>query len=174
MVYGMVERHGANIEIESDRGVGSVFRLLFTPLASPVENRPAAVHVKRAARPLRVLVIDDDPLVRRAMGDALNSDRHLVTVADGGQSGIDAFLESVSCGQPFELVITDLGMPRVDGKQVASTIKHASPKTPIFLLTGWGQRLVSEQGTPANVDLVLSKPPRLADLRRSIANLDIF
>jgi PAS domain S-box-containing protein len=175
MVYGMVERHGGSIEIESEPGLGTIFRLLFSPYAASPEIQFASVApVRKKARPLRILVVDDDPLVRRAMGEALGSDGHLVTLADGGQGGIDAFHESVSFGNVFELVITDLGMPRVDGKQVAASIKHASPKTPIFLLTGWGQRLVSEQGSVPNVDLVLSKPPRLADLRRAIGTLDIY
>jgi CheY-like chemotaxis protein len=66
-------------------------------------------------------------------------------------------------GDGFAAVITDLGMPYVDGRKVATAIKAASPSTPVILLTGWGQRLVSEDDIPAHVDRVLSKPPKLRE-----------
>jgi CheY-like chemotaxis protein len=67
------------------------------------------------------------------------------------------------------VVLTDLGMPFVDGRQVASAIKAESPATPIIMLTGWGQRLVAEGDMPAHVNIVLSKPPKLRDLREALA-----
>jgi hypothetical protein len=54
---------------------------------------------------------------------------------------------------------------------VAEAIKAASPETPVLLLTGWGQRLIDEGDVPPNVDRVLSKPPRLPQLRAAIADL---
>ena len=69
------------------------------------------------------------------------------------------------------MVITDLGMPRVDGRRVAAAIKAMSAKTPIILLTGWGQRLLDEQNLPDHVDRVLSKPPRLNQLRAALVEL---
>jgi CheY-like chemotaxis protein len=72
-------------------------------------------------------------------------------------------------GEPFAIVITDLGMPHMDGRQVAAQAKNISPETPIVLLTGWGQRLVTEGSIPPHVDLVLSKPPRLREIREALA-----
>jgi len=60
-------------------------------------------------------------------------------------------------------------MPHVDGRKVAATIKASVPETVVLLLTGWGRRLVAEGEVPAGVDEVLSKPPRLADLRAALA-----
>jgi CheY-like chemotaxis protein len=65
-------------------------------------------------------------------------------------------------------VLTDLGMPYLDGRQVASFVKGASPSTPVILLTGWGQRLIADNDAPQYVDRVLSKPPRLRDLREAL------
>ena len=56
------------------------------------------------------------------------------------------------------------------GRQVAATMKELSPATPVIMLTGWGQRLVAQGEVPANVDLVLSKPPRLRDVREALAS----
>jgi CheY-like chemotaxis protein len=68
-------------------------------------------------------------------------------------------------------VITDLGMPYVDGRKVASAVKSSSPATPVILLTGWGQRLIAEGDAPTHVDRVLSKPPKLREVRAALAQL---
>ena len=62
-------------------------------------------------------------------------------------------------------------MPYVDGRRVAAAVKAASPRTPVVLLTGWGQRLVAEGDIPPHVDRVLNKPPRLMELRAALAEL---
>ena len=81
------------------------------------------------------------------------------------------FAEALGTEREFSLVITDLGMPRVDGRKVAAAIKGLSPLTPIILLTGWGQRLLDENDIPPNIDRVLGKPPRLTLLRAALLDL---
>jgi CheY-like chemotaxis protein len=83
--------------------------------------------------------------------------------------GIDAFRAAIKRNELFDAVITDLGMPYVDGRKVASEVKSASPSTPVILLTGWGQRLIAEGDVPPHVDKVLNKPPKLRDLREALA-----
>jgi signal transduction histidine kinase/ActR/RegA family two-component response regulator len=170
MVYGMVQRHDAQIEIESAPGVGTAVRLQFkiAPTVTTTTAKPAAT---RPHRPLNLLVIDDDPLVAQSLLHVLNHEGHTVTTADGGQAGIDAFASANGQGQPFDVVMTDLGMPYVDGRAVAAAIKAMSPLTPVLLLTGWGQRLSTEQTVPEYVDRLLSKPPKLAELSATLAEL---
>ncbi len=60
-------------------------------------------------------------------------------------------------------------MPYVDGRAVAKALKAAAPRTPVILLTGWGKRIVAEEETPPHVDCVLSKPPKLSELRSALA-----
>jgi CheY-like chemotaxis protein len=62
----------------------------------------------------------------------------------------------------------DLGMPYTDGRKVAAAVKTALRSMPVILLTGWGQRLVSEDDMPAHVDRILSKPPKLRELREAL------
>jgi len=126
---------------------------------------------QRPTRQLNILLVDDDPLLIESLQDTLGTDGHTVVAADGGQSGIARFLANLQSAQPFDIVITDLGMPYVDGRKVADAIKAASPLTPVVMLTGWGKRLLADNDIPPNVDRVLSKPPRLADLRRALAEL---
>jgi CheY-like chemotaxis protein len=91
-----------------------------------------------------------------------------VTVADGGKAGITVFGAARQRGEPFEVVITDLGMPQVDGCEVARQVKQAAPTTPVFLLTGWGQGLQAEEDRPPHVDRVFSKPPKMQLLRQAL------
>jgi signal transduction histidine kinase/ActR/RegA family two-component response regulator len=172
MVYGMVQRHSAGLEIDSALGAGTTVRLIFsaaTPLAE-VAQAAIAVH---PPQPLRILLVDDDPLLLKSLKDVLESEGHSVTPADGGQRGIDEFLAAEKRREPFAVVITDLGMPKIDGRTVAAAIKSAAPATPVILLTGWGHRLQSEGELPEHVNRVLSKPPRIAALRMALAELTL-
>ncbi len=107
----------------------------------------------------------------KSLQDTLQEDGHVITATHGGQAGIDAFAPLSSGGERFDVVITDLGMPHVDGRKVASSVKGLSAATPVILLTGWGQRLIAANDIPAHVDRVLSKPPRLQELRTALSEL---
>ncbi|HEY4263513.1 MAG TPA: response regulator, partial [Schlesneria sp.] len=168
MVYGIVRRHGGTIEIESASQKGTTFRLLFPVGTAPAESSSSEAEVEVPPRQ-RILVVDDDPLLIRSLTEILELDGHIVVSANGGQEGIDAFRATCNRRDSFDVVFTDLGMPSVDGRQVSSSVKAASPSTPVILLTGWGERLLAEGDVPPHVDRVLSKPPRLRDLRRAMA-----
>jgi NO-binding membrane sensor protein with MHYT domain/signal transduction histidine kinase/ActR/RegA family two-component response regulator len=168
MVYGVVQRQDADLEIDSTAGMGTTVRLSF---AVPVGG--ATNLAPETPRPIpsraRILVVDDDPLIIRVLCEVLERDGHEVTAANGGKAGIDAFSTAQRQGKPFAVVITDLGMPRIDGRKVASFVKSASQATPVILLTGWGQRLIAEGDVSPHVDRVLSKPTKIGELREALA-----
>jgi PAS domain S-box-containing protein len=167
MVYGMVQRHSGEIDIASAVGGGTTVRLSFVAHALPAgDSQPATAYAFPSN--LRILVVDDDPLLLKSLRDTLEGDGHVIVTANGGREGIDAFGTANGGLESFAVVITDLGMPHVDGRQVASAVKRASPTTPVILLTGWGQRLLAEGDIPPHVDRVLSKPPKLRDLREAL------
>jgi PAS domain S-box-containing protein len=173
MVYGIAQRHGAEIEIESAPGLGTTMRIGFPlPGADVAKIEPDSTYLQPSQ--LRILIVDDDQILLNSLRDALQSEGHTVAIAAGGQLGLDAFFAARDKGEIFDVVITDLGMPYVDGRKVAAAIKSASPKTPIILLTGWGQRLSVEGDVPPHVDRVLSKPPKLLQLRRALAELTAY
>jgi signal transduction histidine kinase len=170
MVYGMAQRHGCALEIDSKPGIGTTVRLVFPVSAaasSPTARVPA---LPPTARSLRILVVDDDPVLNESLRNTLQADGHQVTTAGGGQAGIDAFRSARQTSEPFDIVITDLGMPYVDGRQVVDSVRATTPDTPIIMLTGWGQQLADNERTP-RVDRLLSKPPRLQELRSALAEL---
>lgn len=171
MVYGMVKRHSAQLEIDSKVGRGTTMRLIFAAASSSLAMPPQAAVDRLLVRPLRILLVDDDPMLLRSLEDSLQADGHSVTATNGGQAGIDTFTAALRRGAGFDLAITDLGMPFVDGRKVAASIKAVAPATPVILLTGWGQRMLAENETPAHIDKVLSKPPRLQELRAAFLEL---
>ncbi len=115
-------------------------------------------------RSLYILFIDDDPQVREFMTVCLAQFEHRVRVASGGKEGIELFRAAALKNQPYDVVITDLGMPDMNGRQVARTIKAESPNTPIIMLTGWGSMMRDDGETIPGVDVVVNKPPRMHEL----------
>ncbi|WP_235524432.1 PAS domain-containing protein [Caulobacter sp. Root655] len=170
MVYGVAQRHGAELDVRSALGEGTTVRLSFP---APAEVAIAAAKSDQGVMPqrLRLLLVDDDPVLLKALGDTLSADGHVVTTAHDGRAGIDAFAAANDGETPFAAVITDLGMPKIDGWKVAAEIKALSPSTPVILLTGWGQGLLADADIPPHVDQLLSKPPKLREIREALANL---
>jgi DNA-binding response OmpR family regulator len=115
-------------------------------------------------RSLHILCIDDDALVREIMTRCLTRFEHLVTVASGGKQGLELFRTATLENQPYEVVITDLGMPDVDGQCVARAIKAESPETPVIMMTGWGTIMNDEREADLSVDAVVGKPVCMREL----------
>ncbi len=162
--YGIIRRHGGSISIESQLNKGTTFTIFF-PL--PKEALKALVITpEKSVRPLRVLVVDDHPAIREIVSAYLAEDRHLVATAGNAREAMERF-----CTERFDLVITDRAMPEVNGEELAALIKELQPRKPVIMLTGFAD-LMTESGQPSkNVDLVLSKPARLDDLRRAILSV---
>jgi signal transduction histidine kinase/ActR/RegA family two-component response regulator len=171
MVYGTMQRHGAQMQIDSTPGEGTRMRLRFRPAGALEQPDTGWGQLAPAAgdRQLRILLVDDDAVLARTLIEILESEGHRVTAATGGQQGIAEFGAALARGEPFDVVITDLGMPNVDGRQVAQAVKAAAPGTPVVMLTGWGRRMNEDGERPLHVDHLLSKPPRLAELRAALA-----
>jgi CheY-like chemotaxis protein/anti-sigma regulatory factor (Ser/Thr protein kinase) len=167
MVYGVTQRHGAQLQIDSAPGQGTRVRLVFAMAEQPPFQ--AQVHATVAVPPrLRILAIDDDPLVLKSLGDILQREGHHVATASDPRQGLETFRGAHS-NEPFSVVLTDLGMPHMDGRAVAQAIKQICAATPVILLTGWGQRFETQAERPPHVDCVLGKPPKIGELRAALA-----
>jgi CheY-like chemotaxis protein len=140
--------------------------------AQAAPGTPARQRAQAPRRPLRILLIDDDPVVLTTVQNTLEIDGHQVVAMDGGPKGVEEFRAKVVT-EPYDVVITDLGMPYMDGRKVAAAVKAARPQTPVLLLTGWGQQMHAQDERPEHVDRILSKPPRLNELRQALAELDV-
>jgi CheY-like chemotaxis protein len=127
--------------------------------------QPAPVPPKRS---LHVLCIDDNELVLESMKDCIRHFGHRVGVASGGKCGVEMFCTAILNNEPYDLVITDLNMPDINGYAVAETIKAKSPHTPVILITGAGN-ITRDPG--ASVDTVVNKPMHLQDLNDLLLRL---
>ena len=170
MVYGVLERHEGRIEIESEPGRGTTIRLIF-PVRQIALVAPIAKADHPQIAPCRILCMDDEAPLRELLNDMLKRDGHDVTVAGGAKEGLELFNTSGSEGRKFDVIITDLGMPYVNGREVANIIKHQSPDTPVIMLTGWGAFMKGDGTLPPHIDGILSKPPRIQEIRSMLQHL---
>jgi PAS domain S-box-containing protein len=169
--WSLAERQGGRLEVVSRPGDGSVFTLRLPagpPAPQPTGDVPApgrADHADQADRAgaLRILAIDDEPLVREALTGLLTFLGHTVRTAADGDEGLHRLDD-----EAFDLVITDLGLPGRDGRGVAAAVKRMRPGTPVVLLTGW-----ADTGGSAgpDVDLVLGKPVAADALQSALRRL---
>jgi DNA-binding response OmpR family regulator len=120
---------------------------------------------------LHILCIDDDEQILEMMKDCLTHYKHRVRVASGGKYGIELFRTAILKSEPYEVVITDLAMPDIDGYNVARTIKAESPNTPIIMMTG-RDMIAKEGGKMASaVDVLVDKPPHIEQLNNLLLRI---
>ena len=163
MVYGIVERHEGTVAIESGLGHGTTFFFTFASDASGVVTEtPSPAPI---TPPLRILVVDDQPVQCELASHALQRDWHTVDVASNGREALELFER-----REYDLVITDKVMPEMNGDQLAVAVKSREPETKVIMLTGFGGTLDAEHQSEF-IDLVLAKPTSLSELRAAIARV---
>ena len=107
-------------------------------------------------------------MVLKSLSEALQAEGHAIDAFSDGREGLAKFRSALGSA-PFAAVITDLGMPHLDGRAVAKAVKDASPGTAVIMLTGWGQRSAQVGDPPLHIDRLLGKPPRLHEIRAALA-----
>jgi CheY-like chemotaxis protein len=118
---------------------------------------------KEAKRSYTILVIDDDERVRTLLKHILVFGGHQVIEASDGILGMK-YLEE---GQ-FDMVLTDLGMPVMNGWEVAKWVKSKAPQLPVGLITGWGKDLEEEKIKESGVDLIIGKPFQVSEVLEAV------
>ncbi len=164
--YGIIKRHGGEILIESEPGKGTTF-IIHLPTGygeEKIEEKVLKPKPVQAVRSARILVIDDDESVRNILSQMLRAKGYQVEVASGGEEGIERFKK-----EKFDLVFTDLGMPRMSGWEVGKTLKGLNPKVPIAMITGWGVELNREKMNESGIDLVVPKPFNFEQIGQLVA-----
>ena len=164
MVYGIVQRHEGTIDIQTQLNKGTTFIL-----SLPVYERPQAAVNSAVPEPTplaskRVLLVDDEEVVRKVLNEYLIHDGHVVELAANGKDGLDKFRHG-----RFDVVILDRAMPDMSGDQVGAAIKHSFPNLPVIMLTGFGSMMEAANEKPVGVDFIVTKPVTIDTLRRAIA-----
>lgn len=175
MVYGIVQRANGFMEIQSKVNSGTTVHLYF-PIQTETETRESTkpdtgADSETLNKPLRLLLVDDDPDVLTAMSVILEISGHVVQAASSGAQAAQLFNQAARSKNAFDAVITDLGMPEMDGKELAELIKSLSPKTPVLMLTGWGKQMAMNDEDVPHADLIMAKPPKPAELESALRKL---
>ncbi|EDY18739.1 histidine kinase [Chthoniobacter flavus Ellin428] len=161
VAHGIVKRHKGTIHIETEPHVGTTVILRF-PVSSEVTSPETLPITPALERPLKILFVDDQPIISELVSELLRSDGHAVDTAGSGGLALEK-CQRVN----YDLVITDLAMPGMNGGQLAGVLRQLNPAKPIIMLTGFAD-LVGEAGPGTNIDRVLAKPASLEELRRAI------
>ncbi len=166
MVYGIVERHGGSMAIESEPETGTTVRIRL-----PIPSEKKDLEDDTAPQPpvisnLRVLAIDDEKRVRQIIYAMLKADGHYPEVVESGQEGIDAIQQ-----QDFDLVIVDRAMPCMSGDEVAAAVHKIRPEIPVIMLTGFGDIMKDRGECPVGVSRIMTKPITFAELRRFVESV---
>jgi signal transduction histidine kinase/CheY-like chemotaxis protein/PAS domain-containing protein len=164
VAYGIVTRHEGAISVESEIHLGTEFTLRF-PAGRGRDVVVPPVPLGPLPR-LRVLVVDDEEVVLDVLADLLRVLEQDVTTACGGLAGREAVLAG-----EYDVVFTDLGMPDLNGWDLALTVKSTRPEMGVVLVTGWGTQLEGGAAMAHGVDLVMSKPVSIDDLDRALRQI---
>ena len=166
MVHGIVQRHEGSIDIESVEGQGTRFLIRLPVAHSSLQSRNVVERDTKDGNVLRILAVDDEPLALQVLSELLKGDGHLVETAANGREGLESFKRG-----SFDIVLIDWAMPEMGGDQLAVSIKEEAPNTPIVLLSGFGDIIKATGEMPPGVDMVVSKPAKLDEVRHAVTSL---
>lgn len=167
--FGIIRRHNGTIDVESEPGRGTTFRISL-PVAAEVEaNADAASSTPEALTGddrIRVLVVDDETAVREVLREALEAEGCEVLVAESGEMALKLY--DARDGK-LDVVFTDIGMPEMSGWELASEIRKRSTTIPLAIVSGWADAISCDARQAIKADWVVSKPFDIATIA-GIAN----
>jgi two-component system cell cycle sensor histidine kinase/response regulator CckA len=160
MVYGIVKQAGGEIAVESELGSGTTFQLFFPACKEPAEE-PTQVRRKPARRTPRgtesILVVEDEPTVRDLVKAMLDRLGYQTIVADGPKEALRLYKEACETKRVIDLLLTDVIMPQMSGRELARIIRRITPTMKILYMSGYTADEIATHGVQ-DVPMLLRKP----------------
>jgi PAS domain S-box-containing protein len=164
--YSIVKRHGGEIRVSSRLGVATTFTVTL-PVGTVVRIEAPPVSLPSNTRRGRILLVDNDPQVVAILGEMLADAGHHVAPVSGGEDALRVFVPGA-----FDVVITNLGMPSMNGWEVADRLRGRDPKVPLIFITGWGMQEEDQARCRGlGVAALLFKPVRPIELHAAVAEV---
>jgi len=155
-VYGIVTQSGGDGQIYSEPGIGTTFHILLPATdEEPDEVDQAAPQPPTTGHGETVLVVEDEPAIREVMRRILHRNGYRVIMA---ADGVEALELARAHGGPVDLLMTDVVMPRMLGKEVAERLRAVRPGTPVIYMSGYARPALANAGTLEPGVILLEKP----------------
>ncbi|MCB9636260.1 MAG: response regulator, partial [Sandaracinus sp.] len=167
MAHGIVERHGGAMDVRSTLGEGTTFRV-WLPLATVTRTVSGTAQVGAVAPTGRLVVVDDEPVLLRALAVALQYAGHAVEAFTTPEAALARIASEPSS---VDALVVDLHMPGTNGFEVMRRVRELRPKLPVVLLTGRLDGATREAAVEAGANEVLPKPCPLQELEDAIARI---
>jgi signal transduction histidine kinase/ActR/RegA family two-component response regulator len=154
--YGIIRRHEGRVEVESEVGKGTTFRMTFPVVGESDTQRindTGPLLPARADGSLRILVVDDEDYVRELLADILEREGCEVALAGEGREALKLFDSA-----EYDAVFTDVGLPGMSGWEVARAVRERDGHIALAVITGWGDTVTPEEQSEAQADWIIPKP----------------
>jgi signal transduction histidine kinase/CheY-like chemotaxis protein len=165
-VYGIVRQSGGWIEVESEEGRGTTFSLFFPATdATPLPSVALAIQTGDGRIPATLLVVEDQPEVRELAVTALRRAGYEVHEASDGDEAYARFSDRVS---GLSLLLTDVVMPGLNGKELAERLRARNPKLPVLFMSGYTDEILDQQALVGQDAAFIAKPFTPSTLVRQV------
>ena len=169
--YGIIRRHEGTMEVESEVGNGTSFRIRLPASKNAVSIQairelPSVTPLSEQSCQGRILVVDDEEHVRDLLRDILESEGCRVSLAESAREALELFDNEV-----FDAIFTDVGMPEMNGWELARAVRDRNSVIPLAVITGWREAVGSHEREAARVDWVVPKPfdtPQIIEIVREV------
>ncbi len=163
--YGIIKQHNGWINIYSEPNKGTTFKI-YLPVAEEEEER-TGIEIQEAVRggEETILLIDDEAMIRNLGQVILERYGYTVLIADDGKQGWDRFLKE---GKGIDLVILDLSMPQLSGREVMERIRKKDPDAKVIVSSGYSEEMDNQSIKSLEPAAYVSKPYRPDDLARTV------
>ena len=171
-LVGIVRSHNGEIEVESTEGQGTLMRIMLPiDIEGAVDSRSSTGdETNLTVGSLHVLVVDDEQEVRKIVESMFRWLGCRVTMAENGREGVEIFREG---RENIDLVLMDLTMPEMDGREACLAIKNIDPDMPVLLTSGYEEQDVSDLLITYRRTSYIKKPYKLGDLKKAVSMLTV-